>query len=128
MKNLNVCIYVHLESKGNKLKYKKYWNDELECQWERVCDKERIWLKCKNDNNRRPESDNCPERNIFDRLNRRSKRQYQLNEQEKLQNLVENDISTDFWNEIGKLSLANVRKVKIPMEVLDPEGNSVFEN
>ena len=115
------------ERKGNKLKYKKYWNDELEYQWNRVCDKERIWLKCKNNNKKRLKSDYCAERKIFDRLNRRYKRQYQRKEQDKLQNLVENDISRDFWKEIGKLSLANDRKVKIPMEILDSEGNSVFD-
>ena len=42
-------------------------------------------------------------------------------------NLVENDISRDFWKEIEKLSLANDRKTKIPTEVLDPEGYPVFD-
>ena len=91
-----------------------------------MCDKERIWLKCINNNKKRLKSDYCAELKIFDRLNRRYKRQYQRKEQDKLQNLVENDISRDFWKEIGKLSLANDRKVKIPMEILDSEGNSVF--
>lgn len=115
------------DSKGNKMKYKKYWNDELERQWNIVCEKERTWLKCKNNNRKRLKGDYCAERKIFDRLNRRFKRQYQRKEQERLHNLVESDISRDFWREIGKLSLANERKSKIPMEVLDSDGNSVFD-
>ena len=115
------------EIKTNKMKYKKYWNDELQRQWSIVCEKERTWLKCKNNNKKKLKGDYCAERKRFDRLNRRFKRQYQRKEQEKLHNLVESDISRDFWKEIGKLSLANERKSKIPMEVLDPDGNSVFD-
>ena len=92
------CLHTRSsEFKGNKLKYKKYWNDELERQWSRVRDKERIWLKCNDINKKRLESDNCAERKIFDKLNRRYKRQYQRNQQDKLSNLVENDISRDFF-------------------------------
>ena len=105
------------EIKTNKMKYKKYWNDELQRQWSIVCEKERTWLKCKNNNKKKLKGDYCAERKRFDRLNRRFKRQYQRKEQEKLHNLVESDISRDFWKEIGKLSLANERKSKIPMEV-----------
>ena len=71
----------------------------------------------------------CSERRHFDMLNRRCKRQYQRTEQEKLQNLLHNDNAPrDFWREIGKLSLANERKSKIPMEVVDSDGYSIFDS
>ena len=60
---------------------------------------------------------------------RQCKRQYQRTEEEKLHNLLQNDNTTcDFWKEIGKLSLANERKSKIPVEVVDSEGNSIFDS
>ena len=56
-------------------------------------------LKCKNNNKKRLKGDYCEEGKIFDRQNRRFKRQYQRKEQEKLEvhNLVESDILRDFW-------------------------------
>ncbi|MEW8546052.1 MAG: hypothetical protein AB2693_21220, partial [Candidatus Thiodiazotropha sp.] len=113
--------------KGHKMKYKKYWNQELDIQWSKVCVKEKLWLKCKSNNKKRLKAEYCAERKIFDKLNRRYKRQQQRLEQEKLNSLLETDVTRDFWKEIGKLSLANDRKMKIPMEIVDSEGNSVFD-
>ena len=71
----------------------------------------------------------CAERGLFDKMNRQCKRQYQRKEQEKLHNLLQNDNTTcNFWKEIGKLSLANERKSKRPIEVVDSEGNSIFDS
>ena len=62
-------------------------------------------------------------------MNRRCKRHYQRTEQEKLQGLLHNDgAPRDFWREIEKLSLANERKSKIPMEVVDADGTSIFDS
>ena len=107
-------------------KYKKYWNDELQNQWDRVCEHERLWLSCKDVNKKRFKERFCHERRTFDKLNRKFKRKQQVYEQKKLQDMLENDISCDFWKEIGKLSLANERHSKIPMEVVDSEGESIF--
>ena len=32
--------------KGHKSRYKSYWNEELQTQWDLVCTAERAWLKC----------------------------------------------------------------------------------
>ena len=72
-------------------------------------------------------ANNCAERRHFDQMNRRYKRQHQRTAQEKLHDLLQNDTTRDFWKKIGKLSLANERKSKIPMEVVDPEGHSIFD-
>ena len=53
------------------------------------CEKERIWLKCKNSNTRNVlKAHYCAERRLFDKMNRQGKRQYQKKEQEKLHNLL----------------------------------------
>ena len=115
-------------SKGNRMRSKKYWNNELQLQWNKVCEKERLWLKCTNSINRNVLKANyCAERRRFDQMNRRYKRQHQRTAQEKLHDLLQNDTTRDFWKEIGKLSLANERKSKLPMEVVDPEGHSIFD-
>ena len=109
------------------MKCKKYWNKELKEQWKKVYEKEKLWLKCESSNIRKELKTNyCSERRAFDKLNRRCKRKQQRLEQENLQNLLVNDVSRDFWKEIGKLSLANDRKIRIPMEVVDDESNSIY--
>ena len=98
--------------KGRKMKCKNYWNEEPELQWSKVCVKEKLWLKCKTNNARKQlKAQYCAERRTFDKLNRRFKRKQQRLKQENLQNLLETDVSRDFWKEIGKLSLANDRKM-----------------
>ena len=116
--------------KGRRMKCKKYWNNNLQIQWNKVCEKEKLWLKCRNNNTRNVlKADYCAERRLFDKMNRRCKRQHQRTEQEKLQGLLHNDgAPRDFWREIGKLSLANERKSKIPMEVVDADGSSIFDS
>ena len=102
---------------------KKYWNEELEIQWNKACEKEKLWLKCKQNNGRKQlKAQYCAERRTFDKLNRRFKRKQQRLKLETLQQLLENDVSRDFWKEIGKLFLANDRKIRIPMEVVDRDG------
>ena len=113
--------------KGRKMKCKNYWNEELELQWSKVCVKEKLWLKCKTNNARKQlKAQYCAERRTFDKLNRRFKRKQQRLKQENLQNLLETDGSRDFWKEIGKLSLANDRKMRIPMEIVDQDGKSSY--
>ena len=86
-----------------------------------------MWLKCKTNNARKQlKAQYCAERRTFDKLNRRFKRKQQRLKQENLQNLLETDVSRDFWNETGKLSLANDRKMRIPMEIVDQDGKSSY--
>ena len=100
-----------VNSKGRRMKSKKYWNNDLQIQWNKVCEKEKRWLKCRNNNPRsKLKAVYCAERRLFDKMNRRCKRKYQRTEQKQLQNLLHNDNAPlDFWREIGKLSLANER-------------------
>ena len=45
------CVsFISVSSKNEKMRCKKYWNDELQLQWNKVCEKEKLWLKCKNSN------------------------------------------------------------------------------
>ena len=115
--NLKCFTRTDVNSMGRRMKCKKYWNNDLQIQWNKVCEKEKLWLKCRNDNVRIVlKADYCAERRLFDKLNRRCKCQYQRTEQDKLQNLLHNDNAPrDFWREIGKLSLANERKSKMPI-------------
>lgn len=66
--------------------YKPYWNEDLQREWDSKVDKERKWLNCKGGTNqkRRLRALYCEQRRHFERLNRRSKRQFQLLEQQKL--------------------------------------------
>ena len=79
--SFSILIHNHAKSfnsKGNRMRSKKYWNNELQLQWNKVCEKERLWPKCTNGINRNVLKDNyCAERRPFDQMNRRYKRQHQ---------------------------------------------------
>lgn len=67
-------------------------------------------------------------RKAFDKLNRKTKRNFQLNEQERLENsLTGKNNPRDFWRQIGLICMLNYRKPRIPMEVLDENGNLVTD-
>ena len=62
--------------------------------------------------------------NIFDKQNRKCKRNFQLNEQSRLEaKLLNNDNPKEFWKKIGEIGMANDRKLKIPLEVYDENGH-----
>ena len=56
-------------------------------------------------------------------MNRKAKRAYQLTEQSRLGDLCDSNDSRNFWKEIGKVGLQNDRKLGLPMEVTDEQGN-----
>ena len=49
---LKYVSHTEVNAKGRRMKCKKYWNNDLQMQSTKVCEKERIWLKCKNSNTR----------------------------------------------------------------------------
>ena len=56
------------------------------------------------------------------KMNKRTKRKYQSDEQQRLLDLHTSHNTRDFWREIGKLGIQNERSERIPMEVVDPQG------
>ena len=56
-------------------------------------------------------------------MNRKAKRAYQLTEQTRLGDLCDSNDSRNFWKEIDKVGLQNDRKLGLPMEVTDEQGN-----
>ena len=52
-------------------KYKPYWNDELQNAWDKVCSKERSWLRSNGSQSEKLQDAYNQERKHFDKLNRR---------------------------------------------------------
>jgi hypothetical protein len=102
----------------------------LQSAWNRVCEKEKTWLKYKGHarNKSKLKAEYCSERKIFDKLNRQHKRKYQLTKQERLQETLDTNTPCDFWKEIGELGLSNDRKPKIPFEVKDNNGDILTDS
>ena len=107
-------------NKKAKSFYKLYWSEDLQHQWDIVCETEKLWLTCSAPQKRNFRDAFTIERKKFDKMNRKAKRAYQLTEQTRLGDLCD---SRNFWKEIGKVGLQNVRKVDISMEVTDEQGN-----
>ncbi|CAG2220363.1 unnamed protein product [Mytilus edulis] len=84
----------------NKCKRKPYWSEELQDSWNKTCDAERQW--------------------------KRSKRNYQLEQQNKLQKLGEKN-SSEFWKSIGKLGLANDRKSRQTFQIRSETGEIISD-
>ena len=74
-------------------------------------------------NKRRLKEIYCYERKTFDRLNRKYKRQFQLSEQQKLEDKINSVNQRDFWKSIGKIGIVSERKHTIPFAVVDDFGN-----
>ena len=110
-------------NKNAKSFYKPYWSEHLQRQWDIVCKNEKLWLKCNGPQKRNFRDSFNRERKIFDKMNRKAKRAFQLSEQNRLGDLCDNRDSRNFWKEIGKVGMQNERKLEIPMEVIDEQGN-----
>ena len=110
--------------KRKKSLYKPYWNLELTDQWNRVCEAEKKWLKCKGQSRykRKLKSEFIDARKQFDRINRKYKRKYAKEEQRKLKQKL-NSFNKDFWKSIGRTGIANERKAGVPWAVVDENGN-----
>ena len=109
--------------KQNKSRAKPYWSDELQEKWDTVCEAEKLWLSCNGARKRHLKEMYCAHRKVFNRILRKSKRRFQLNEQNKLHDYL-NDYENprEFWKAIGKIGLSNERKQNIPFEVITNDG------
>jgi len=109
--------------------YKPYWNDELGNQWSKVCETEKAWLRFKGPNCRKRTLKDvyCFERKTFDKLNRKYKRKYQVQQQQKLEDKLNSANRRDFWKSIGKIGIGIDRKRTIPLEVVDNDGNVTMD-
>ncbi|CAG2195952.1 unnamed protein product [Mytilus edulis] len=105
----------------NKCKRKPYWSDELQDSWNKTCDAERQWKRCKSIGKSKLRTRFMQSRKDFDKLNRKAKRNYQLEQQNKLQKLGEQN-SSEFWKSIGKLGLANDRKSRQTFQIRSETG------
>ena len=111
-------------SKGRS-KYKPYWNDELTLLWNESRNSEHEWLKFTGAPmvKSRLKAKFCADRKQFDKAHRKYKRQYQQMERLNIQGQLQNHNQTEFWRSIGKVGMANERRLDIPWEVVDHEGH-----
>ena len=89
--------------------------------------KEKLWLICKSsDKNLKKnlKSEYCSVRSDFDRLNRKLKRRYQLEQQYSLNEKLINPRA--FWK-IIEIGMANVRQSKVPIECYDNDGSIIYD-
>ena len=117
------------QQKHNRVnsRYKPYWDDALQAKWDLSREKERMWLNCVIHTNIKSKlkQEYCRARADFDTLLRKTKRQYQMKLQNDLLKDLEKPNSRDFWKQIGKIGISNERDNKIPMEIIDDEGNLI---
>ena len=102
-----------------------WWNDDLQLLWNDMCDAEKAWLKCRN-NNRKSDLKHIfvQKRKLFDQHVQRRKRKYWFERQHELIDNAENN-PNDFWKAIGRVGVRDNRKREIPMEILDDNGEIV---
>ena len=107
-----------------KSRYKPYWNDILQNQWNKVCSLEKMWLKSTGSNSQKKthKESYCSQRKSFDRLNRKYKRKYLIEKQNSLEEKLMASNQKDLWKSIGKLGISIERNQSIPWSVIDNEG------
>ena len=83
---------------GKRRQYKPYWNNVLQNQWSKVCESKKAWLRFAGSNGRKRalKETYCNDRKTFDRLNRKFKRNYQLQQQQNLEDKVRTIAVTNF--------------------------------
>ncbi|CAG2193413.1 unnamed protein product [Mytilus edulis] len=99
---------------------------ELQDSWNKTCDAERQWKRCKSIGKSKLRTRFIQSRKDFDKLNRKAKRNYQLEQQNKLQKLGEKN-SSEFWKSIGKLGLANDRKSRQTFQIRSETGEIISD-
>ncbi|CAG2194865.1 unnamed protein product [Mytilus edulis] len=67
--------------KNARCKRKPYWSEELQDSWNKTCDAERQWKRCKSIGKPKLRNRFIQSRKDFDKLNRKAKRNYQLEQQ-----------------------------------------------
>ncbi|CAG2185705.1 unnamed protein product [Mytilus edulis] len=98
-----------------------YWNEELQDLWDKACKAEKEWTSCKTNAKSTLRSTYVQRRKNFDTFNRKSKRRYQIEQQNQL-HYLEGHNTKDFWKSIGKLGLANERKTQRIYQVRTENG------
>ena len=69
-------------------------------------------------------NDYACKRKHFDKCVKKAKRKFQLDEQKRLgEKPLNSDNPKECWRKIGEIGMANERKQKIPLEVIDDDGN-----
>ena len=111
-------------TKRVKSLYKPYWSEELDVKWDAVRTCERKWLRCNGTHaeKRRLQALYVTERRQLEKMNKRTKRKYQSDEQQRLLDLHTGHNTRDFWRAIWKLGIQNELSRRIPMEAVDPQG------
>ena len=101
---------------------KPWWDENLSILWNKVCQAEKLYVKCHNICQRKLLRINFVRcRKDFSKAVQKSKRLYWFRMQNDL--LLDLDKnSSNFWKSIGKIGVAFQKKNKIPMEVLDDSG------
>ena len=117
------------DNSKRKSRYKPYWNEILQEQWDKVKVTERAWTKFQGSRitKRRLKEEFCAERRVFDKLNRKYKRQHRDGEQRNLEDKLNGTNKSDFWKTIGRIGMANERNKGIPCEIVDDNGNVVTD-
>ncbi|VDI29898.1 Hypothetical predicted protein [Mytilus galloprovincialis] len=100
---------------------KPYWNEELQDLWDKACKAEKEWTSCKTNSKSTLRSIYVQRRKNFDTFNRKSKRRYQIEQQNQL-HYLEGHNTKDFLKSIGKLGLANERKTQRIYQVRTENG------
>ena len=100
---------------------KPWWNDELSTLWDTLVHCERAWAKANPHEKNQKRNELRTAQKSFDRVVQRSKRQYWIQEQERMMRLQKYD-QKSFWKQIGSLGIAQDRKKTIPMEVVLANG------
>ena len=110
-----------ITNKRHKSRAKPYWSDEIHDIWVDLCKTEKSWLSCKLAfDMKRLREEHCFKRREFNKLLRRAKRRYQIQQQQKMHDeLHDTENPRSFWKDIGKLGLARERKSCIPMEIIN---------
>ena len=127
--NLNKCKVKIGNASSNKRRKigKPWWNENLTCLWNEVCNAEKLFLNCNNVCERkrlRVEFVKC--RKLFNRNVQKHKRLFWFNLQNDLLDNVKNN-SGNFWKSIGKIGVAFQKKHIIPIEILNDDGNIVTD-
>ncbi|CAG2253657.1 unnamed protein product [Mytilus edulis] len=101
---------------------KPWWSEELTELWNDVCASEKIWIKCKIQNQKKFfRQVFVNKRKLFDKAVKKAKRQYWYSMQEELSNSCGNP--KEFWRKIGKIGVGSERQNYIPMEVKLDNGH-----
>ena len=106
-------------------KSKPYWNDNLTYLWELLCQTEKAYMKCQNQQKRLMREAYVAAQRNFDKNYRTAKRKYMKQKILDIENFSKYN-AKEFWENIKKLGPQ--RKSGIPMSVYDDSGNLVSDH